>query len=63
MKKIVNYRDIIKTLFQPDFDLVARSYIHKKVASKFVSLYRKVQSNKKKSKSNAMNLLSKAFNE
>ncbi len=63
MKKIVNYRDTIKALFQPNFDLVARSYIHKKVASKFVSLYRRVQSNKEKSKSNAMNLLSKAFNE
>lgn len=63
LKKIVNYRDTIKALFQPDFDLIARAYIHKKVASKFVSLYRRIQSNKQKFKSNAMNLLSKAFNE
>ncbi len=62
LKTIVNYRETIQKLFQADFDLVARSYIHKKVASKFVSLYRRIQANKQKFRSNAMDLLSKAFN-
>lgn len=57
---IVNYRKIITQLFQPDFDLIARSYIHRKVASKFVALYRRIKQKNTVIK-NAMNLLSKSF--
>ena len=57
---IFNYRKIITLLFQPDFDLVVRSYIHKKVASKFVALYRRIKYRNTATK-NAMNLLSKSF--
>lgn len=63
LHQIVNYRDTIKQLFQPNFDLVIRAFIHKKVASKFIALYRRIQHNKTLHKNAAMNVLSKAFNQ
>jgi hypothetical protein len=48
-------------MFQPDFDLIARAYIHRKIASKFIALYRRIRHNKNIAAKNAMMLLRKTL--